>query len=118
MLVSDGALAGSASTLMDCVRTAVKGVWVPLETAIACAIANQPNVLVFMMKEGSISVGKKADMVLLDQELKIRAVIKDGYCSKNQFVIDIERTECYYVHIINLNIKSEHEVFYYESTNK
>ena len=36
-LVSDGSLAGSVTTLPDCVRTAVKKMDIPLETAIACA---------------------------------------------------------------------------------
>ena len=36
-LVSDGAIAGSATNLMDCMRTVVKEMGLPLETAVACA---------------------------------------------------------------------------------
>ena len=82
VLVSDGALAGSASTLMDCVRTAVRELQIPLETAIACATVNPAKCLGLYEERGSINIGKKADMVLLDQDLKVRAVIKDGCCSK------------------------------------
>lgn len=77
-LVSDGALAGSATNLMDCVRTAVKEMQIPLETAVACATMNPAKCLRVFDTRGSISAGKKADVVLLDEELNLRAVIKDG----------------------------------------
>lgn len=77
-LVSDGALAGSATNLMDCVRTAVKEMQIPLETAVACATINPAKCLGVFDTRGSISAGKKADVVLLDEELNLRAVIKDG----------------------------------------
>lgn len=78
VLVSDGALAGSATNLMDCMRTAVKDMKIPLETAVACATVNPAKSLGVYDTRGSISIGKKADLVLLDEELKIRAVIMNG----------------------------------------
>lgn len=77
-LVSDGALAGSATNLMDCVRTAVKKMDIPLETAIACATENPAKSLGIYDQYGSISIGKKADLLLLDQDLNLKAVIKNG----------------------------------------
>lgn len=77
-LASDGALAGSATNLMDCVRTAVKKMDIPLETAVACATMNPAKSLGEYDKYGSITPGKKANLVLLDEELQIKAVIKDG----------------------------------------
>lgn len=77
-LVSDGALAGSATNLMDCVRTAVKQMGIPLETAIACATANPAKSLGIYDRYGSISAGKRADMLLLDKELDLKMVIKNG----------------------------------------
>lgn len=77
-LVSNGALAGSATNLMDCMRTAVQKMGIPLETAVACATMNPAKALGVYKNYGSITAGKKADLVLLDQELKIKAVIKDG----------------------------------------
>ena len=77
-LVSDGALAGSVTNLMDCVRTAVKEMGIPLETAVACATMNPAKSLGVYESRGSITSGKKADLVLLDQELNLKAVIKDG----------------------------------------
>ena len=77
-LVSDGALAGSATTLPDCVRVAVKEMHLPLETAVACATMNPAKALGEYDKYGSITAGKKGNVVLLDQELGLKAVIKDG----------------------------------------
>ncbi|MCI8858142.1 MAG: N-acetylglucosamine-6-phosphate deacetylase [Lachnospiraceae bacterium] len=77
-LVSNGALAGSATNLMDCMRTAVKKMGIPLETAVACATMNPAKALGEYKDYGSISPGKKADLVLLDSELNLKMVFKDG----------------------------------------
>lgn len=77
-LVSDGALAGSVTTLPDCVRTVVREMQIPLETAIACATINPAKSLGIDKLYGSIQQGKKANLVLWDKELNLKAVIKDG----------------------------------------
>lgn len=77
-LVDGGALAGSVTNLMDCMRTVVKVMDIPLETAVACATANPAKSLGVYDTYGSISEGKKADIVLLDEDLALKMVIKDG----------------------------------------
>lgn len=77
-LVSNGALAGSATNLMDCMKVAVKDMKIPLETAVACATMNPAKRLGVYDKFGSIAEGKKANMVLLNENLDVKAVIKDG----------------------------------------
>ena len=77
-LVLDGAIAGSATNLMDCVRTVVKKMDIPLETAVACATINPAKSLGISDQYGSIEAGKKAHIVLLDSGLELQAVIKDG----------------------------------------
>ena len=77
-LVDGGALAGSVTNLMDCMRTVVKVMDIPLETAVACATANPAKSLGVYDTYGSISVGKKADIVLLNENLNLKRVIKDG----------------------------------------
>lgn len=77
-LVSDGALAGSATNLMDCMRIAVKKMGIPLETAVACATMNPAKSLGEYDQYGSITAGKKADVVLLDKELNLKMVVKGG----------------------------------------
>lgn len=77
-LVSDGALAGSCTNLLDCMRTAVKEMKIPLETAIASATMNPAKALGIYDKYGSLTEGKKANVVLLDEALELKAVVKDG----------------------------------------
>lgn len=74
-LASNGALAGSATNLMDCMRTAVRDMKIPLEEAVACATMNPARALGVYETYGSISPGKKGDVVLLDKELKLKRVI-------------------------------------------
>ena len=76
-LVSDGALAGSATNLLDCMRTAVKEMGIPLETAVACATVNPAKSVGEYERYGSISEGKKANVVLLDENLDLKMVVKD-----------------------------------------
>ena len=77
-LVADGALAGSATNLMDCMKVAVKEMGIPLETAVACATMNPAKAVGEYDKYGSLTPGKKANVVLLDEELNVMAVVKDG----------------------------------------
>ena len=92
MLVSDGTLAGSVTNLMDCVRIAVKEMEIPLETVVACVTMNPAKSLGEYEKYGSISVGKKANVVLLNKELELKVVIKDGKIahSANGFVKSVD----------------------------
>ncbi|MGN0203187.1 MAG: N-acetylglucosamine-6-phosphate deacetylase [Coprococcus sp.] len=77
-LVSNGALAGSATNLMECMRTAVIQMGIPLETAVACATMNPAKALGEYDQYGSIAPGKKGNVVLLDKDLNLKMVIKDG----------------------------------------
>lgn len=77
-LASDGVIAGSVTNLMDCMKTAVKTMNIPLETAVACATINPAKSLGIDAEYGSIRAGKKAHIVLMDQELNVQQVIKDG----------------------------------------
>ena len=77
-LVSNGALAGSATNLMECMKTVVQKMGIPLETAVACATMNPAKCLGVYEEYGSIAPGKKGNVVLLDEELKVKAVVKDG----------------------------------------
>ena len=76
--LEDGTIAGSATNLMDCMRTVVKKMDLPLETAVACATINPARSLGVEEQYGSLETGKKAHVVLLDQDLELKAVIKDG----------------------------------------
>lgn len=77
-LVSDGSLAGSVSTLMDCLRYAVKHMEIPLATAVACATMNPAKCLGIYDQYGSLTPGKKGNVVLLNRDLELMTVIKEG----------------------------------------
>lgn len=77
-LVSDGALAGSVTNLMDCMKVAVKEMHIPLETAVACATMNPAKAISEYDKYGSIRIGKHANLVLMDKDLNVKMVLKDG----------------------------------------
>ena len=77
-LTKDGNLAGSVTNLMDCVRTAVKEMGIPLASAIKCATINPAKALGIAHQYGSLTPGKIADVVILDQNLEIVSVIQAG----------------------------------------
>lgn len=74
----DGTIAGSATNLMDCVRTAIIQMHVPMESAIKCATANPAKSIGIYDQYGSISTGKYANCVVLDHDLNIKAVFLKG----------------------------------------
>lgn len=77
-LTEGGNIAGSVTNLMNCVRTAVKKMNIPLTSAVKCAAVNPAKAIGTFDQYGSLAVGKKADIVLLDENLDIKYVIKDG----------------------------------------
>lgn len=77
-LSEGGALAGSVTNLMDCLRTVVKDMHLPLESAVACATMNPAKAIGIYDTCGSITNGKSADLILLDSNLDIKAIFLRG----------------------------------------
>ena len=76
--LNDGTIAGSVTNLMGCVQTAVKQMGIPLADAVACATVNPAKEIGIYDHCGSIAPGKDADLVLLDENLQVRAVYING----------------------------------------
>ena len=77
--LKDGTIAGSVTNLLDCMRTAVLKMGIPLESAVKCAAVNPAKSVGIYDQHGSISIGKKADVVLLKKDgLTLQQVILDG----------------------------------------
>ena len=77
--LKDGTIAGSATNLMDCLRTAVLKMGISMESAVKCAAVNTAKCVGIYDKYGSIAPGKKADVVLLKKEdLALKQVIMEG----------------------------------------
>lgn len=77
-LVEGGAIAGSVTNLMECMKYAVKEARIPLESAIKCATLNPAKAIGIEHHYGSISEGKQANLVLLDKNLNVIKVIVKG----------------------------------------
>lgn len=69
-LASDGSIAGSVSTLLDCLRYAVKEVGIKEELAICCATTNPARIL-GMNTYGSTVFGSPAKLILVNENYKI-----------------------------------------------
>ncbi len=80
-LTADGAaLAGSTTTMIECVRNMVRLAGVPLEEAVRMATANPARAVRQEHRLGGLRVGSAADLVLLSTELEVLATYAGGKC--------------------------------------
>jgi N-acetylglucosamine-6-phosphate deacetylase len=78
LLADRSALAGSASRMIDLVRTMVRDVDVPLHEAITMATAN-PARAVGLETKGRLGAGADADLVVLSRDLEVLRTFIRGY---------------------------------------
>lgn len=77
--LASGTIAGSATPLTESFRRAVVEFGIPVESALRAATDNPSRVLGLEDEIGSIRVGKRADLTLLDAEtLEVRHVVLGG----------------------------------------
>lgn len=76
----DGTIAGSVTNLYDCMRNAVS-FGIPLGEAVAAASVNPAKSIGIYHETGSLSPGKRADILLTDKNLNLLKVISSGYCA-------------------------------------
>jgi N-acetylglucosamine-6-phosphate deacetylase len=77
-------LAGSTLTMAQALRRAVTDSGLTVEEASAAASANPARVLGLEASIGSIAPGRRADLVVLDDEFQISAVMASGsWCDEN-----------------------------------
>jgi N-acetylglucosamine-6-phosphate deacetylase len=77
LLADRSALAGSASRMIDLVKTAVDIVGIPLQEAIAMATEN-PAIAIGLETKGRLAVDADADFVVLSRELQVLRTFTDG----------------------------------------
>ena len=75
--LADGTLAGSSTDLMACMVTAVE-MGIPLHQAVKAAAVNPARAIGVYSRVGSLEPGKRANLVLLDRDLRVRGVIFRG----------------------------------------
>ena len=74
---TDGTISGSCFNLLHSTRQAIK-FGIPMEHAFKCATINPAKVMRIDDKVGSIAEGKCADFLVLDEELNLVSVYKNG----------------------------------------
>ena len=74
---TDGTIAGSAVTLMEVLRRAVR-FGIPFDVALRAATINPARLLGLDDTIGSIEIGKQADLVVVDPALQVRRVFLCG----------------------------------------
>ena len=78
VLAEEGNLAGSVTSLAGCLKTAVKEMGIPLESAVRCATENPARAIGLEAGLGKLLPGRKADIVTLNGALDITLVMKGG----------------------------------------
>lgn len=73
--LKDGTIAGSSTNLFKCFKNAIE-FGIPIKDAIFAATANPAKSIGIFDTVGSLSVGKKANILLLDKEFNLVKVIK------------------------------------------
>ena len=76
--IANGSLAGSVSSVMACLRTAVTKMGIPLADAVRAATMTPACALGISGERGSIAPGKIADAVVLDGDLQVKHVVLRG----------------------------------------
>ena len=75
-LAGGGSIAGSTSTLLDCVRWAVTVAGIPLADAITAATLTPARAM--GLDAGTLVVGGRADLLVLDDRLDLQLVLRGG----------------------------------------
>ncbi len=75
--LKSGVLAGSVTNLMDCVRQNVS-IGIPLHDAIQASAVNPAKHIKIFDEYGSLDVGKYANIVVLNKDLSVHAIIQEG----------------------------------------
>lgn len=78
VMLPDGTLAGSACNLYDCFKKTVLEMQIPLEEAVLSCTKTPAKSLGADKKCGSIKEGRNADLLIVDEKLNIKYIIKNG----------------------------------------
>ncbi len=73
-----GTIVGSALDLLTAVKNLAKFAGIPFAEALICATKAPAEMVGLYATRGSLAPGKRADMVLLDENMKLRCVFVEG----------------------------------------
>lgn len=80
-VLKDGTIAGSATNLYDCMRTAIR-MGVPKEAAVRAATINPARAVGLEAECGVLLPGRRADILVADREFALLSVLKSGRAVK------------------------------------
>ncbi|MDO5726261.1 MAG: N-acetylglucosamine-6-phosphate deacetylase [Tissierellia bacterium] len=76
--LESGNIAGSTLNLRQAVYNVVKFLQIPIHQAVKMASLNPAKAINISKDYGSIEIGKKADFIIIDQDINIKSVYKNG----------------------------------------
>lgn len=76
--LASGTIAGSATNLFDCMKTACLQMGLPIETVIRCATYNPARSIKVLEDYGTIEPNKKASLIVMDREFNIKGILLRG----------------------------------------
>lgn len=76
--LEDGTIAGSVTNLYECMKKAVV-MGIPKESAIKAATINPARSIGVDNEVGTLEAGKRADILIVDENLELERVILNGY---------------------------------------
>jgi N-acetylglucosamine-6-phosphate deacetylase len=77
--IDNGSLAGSVTNLADCMRRTIE-YGVPFSAALKAATINPAKSIGIDKEVGSLTIGKRADILILEQDLQLKQIIHGGKC--------------------------------------
>lgn len=77
-LTEGGAIAGGTAHLLDVVRFAVESAGVDLVRAVRAASSTPAEVIGLQDRLGALAEGRRADVLLVDDQLQVRSVLRAG----------------------------------------
>ncbi|MBC9247971.1 N-acetylglucosamine-6-phosphate deacetylase [Paracoccus sp. 11-3] len=78
LTLEDGTLAGADLRMDRAIRVLVEQVGIPLERALAMATSEPARAVGIGDRVGSLASGRRADMILLDDNLNLQGIWQDG----------------------------------------
>ena len=78
LTLSDGTLAGADLRMDRAIRTLVEQVGIPLDRALAMATSEPARAVGIGDRFGALAAGRRADMILLDDDLTLQGIWQDG----------------------------------------
>jgi len=81
--IDNGSLAGSVTNLADCMRRAVE-FGIPISTALKAATINPAKSVGIDKDVGSLTIGKRADILVMEQNLELKQIIHGGIQANNE----------------------------------